>query len=74
MNAGIYNGAKKMNLLRINQICLKLSISRPTFYRILKQDKTFPRPIPLTKDISAYREEDVDNWIKLRAGKNDPRV
>lgn len=63
-----------MKLLRVNQICLKLSISRPTFYRILKRDKTFPHAIQLTKDISVFNEEDIDNWIKLKAGKNDPRV
>lgn len=63
-----------MNLLRVNQICLKLSISRPTFYRILKKDKTFPPSIPLTKDILVYSEEDIDNWIKLKAVKNDTRV
>lgn len=61
----------KMNLLRVNQVCAKLSVSRPTFYRILKDDKTFPRPIPLTKDINVYNEQEIEEWVNKRAGKND---
>lgn len=60
-----------MNLLRINQICQKLSVSRATLHRIMKSDSSFPRPIPITKNLSAFSDEEVENWIKMRAQKND---
>lgn len=58
-----------MNLLRVNQICKKLSISRPTFYRIKKSDKSFPKPIALTVGVNVFNELEIDNWVNEKSKK-----
>ena len=62
-----------MNLLRINQLCKKLSISRPTLYRIMNSDKSFPKPIALTAGISAFNEMEINDWIELKSKSNNEK-
>lgn len=54
-------------------MCAKLSISRPTLYRILRSDESFPRPIALTVGISAFSELEINNWIELKSKSNNEK-
>ncbi|WP_410004074.1 helix-turn-helix transcriptional regulator [Cellvibrio sp. QJXJ] len=60
-----------MNLLRINQLCKKLSVSRPTLYRIMNSDQSFPKPIALTPSINVFNEMEIDNWIELKSTRKN---
>lgn len=55
----------KIKLLNTRQVCALLSISRTTLWRYSK-DGTFPSPIILTKQRIAWREDQLNDWIKSR--------
>lgn len=62
------------NLLRIDDVLKKLSISRTTLSRLRERDKTFPKPI---KDGSArsapayYVEQEIEAWLQAKLDSRD---
>jgi prophage regulatory protein len=52
-------------LLRPRQAAKMLGVSRSTLYR-LAADRTFPRPVKLTKQCVAWRESELREWVEIR--------
>ena len=44
-----------------------LNVSRATFYRILSDDPTFPKPFKIGLRKNAWLRADVEAWIMARA-------
>lgn len=43
-----------------------LGISKSTFYKVLKEDSSFPKGLLLTGSKKVYDKLDLDNWLKSR--------
>ena len=63
--------APKM-ILRPSEAWRKAGISRSTGYR-LEAEGRFPRRIKLTKHMSGYLAEEIDDWIDARVAERDQR-
>ena len=60
-------------LIRIREVCERISLSRPAVYKAIKQGK-FPRPCkPLGGRASAWSEAEITNWIEARLADRTPR-
>lgn len=55
-----------MKMLRINQLCKTICVSRATFYRILRNDKTFPKPHQISLNIRAFSESEINQWLESK--------
>jgi prophage regulatory protein len=51
------------SFIRQKQLLLKLPFSAPTLWRKVKAG-TFPKPVKLGENITAWRIEDIDAWVK----------
>ena len=45
-----------------------LRISKPTLYRYLQKDHTFPKPIQLTEKKVVFRVEALKKWLASKEG------
>lgn len=52
-------------LLRAHEVCRRTTLSRTAIYRAIRLG-TFPRPVKVTKFVSAWREADINEWIRAR--------
>lgn len=55
-----------MNLLNARTVAMRLSVSKATLYRLVR-DHDFPSPVRLGKGRSAWLEHEVDLWITRQA-------
>jgi predicted DNA-binding transcriptional regulator AlpA len=55
-----------MKMIRKNDACKKLGISRATLYRIINRDPTFPSPHKISNSISVFCEHDINEWVESR--------
>lgn len=46
-------------------------VSRPTIWRWVKADPTFPRPFHLSAGITAWDEDEVLTWIESKKAQRD---
>ena len=65
MGASLYNRVMEQKIIKIKEVLELCCISRSTVYRLIEEDK-FPRPVRLSKQIRAWRIEDVQAWIESR--------
>ena len=49
-------------IVRIKEACALAGISRPTVYRLMRENK-FPRSVALTSRIIGFRESELRRWI-----------
>jgi prophage regulatory protein len=49
-------------LIRIREVCLLVSVSRSTIYRMV-DDGSFPKPLDLGPRFKAWQKKTVVNWI-----------
>ena len=54
---------KTNSFIRQKQLLLQLPFSAPTLWRKVKAG-TFPKPIKLSDNITAWRLEDINAWIQ----------
>ena len=54
-------------MLKPTEVADRLNVTRGTLYKILKADRTFPRPIHVTPKNPRWRPADVDEWIDRKA-------
>ena len=54
-----------LQLLRVNDICRLLRISKPTFWR-LRRTQDFPTPTRLTDRVIAWSKREVEDWLLMR--------
>ncbi len=53
------------NIIRINKVCSRTSLSKSTIWRMEQKGK-FPRRIKLGENSVGWNEQDVDDWIDDR--------
>ncbi|MGB6452734.1 MAG: AlpA family phage regulatory protein [Steroidobacteraceae bacterium] len=54
-----------MQLLRIQDVCRLLRISKPTLWR-LRQQSDFPEPTAVSDRVIAWNGSEIEAWIKRR--------
>ena len=52
-----------MKLLTLSDLCERLSLTRVSIYRRVKNDPAFPKPFYVAARCPRWREADVDRWI-----------
>lgn len=57
----------KIQLISAKSACKILSISRSTFYRVQKQDATFPKPICVSQKRKAWRQNELEEWLDSKS-------
>jgi len=57
--------APDLQLLRIEDVCRLLCISKPTLWR-LRRRSGFPSPTAVTERVVAWRESEIQTWISTR--------
>ncbi|OOS00406.1 hypothetical protein B0186_06065 [Canicola haemoglobinophilus] len=55
-----------MQLIKLNQVMLKTTLSKSTIYRLIKT-ADFPKPKKLSLRAVAWLESEIDEWIKERS-------
>jgi len=59
-----------MNLISFTDTFKKLGLSRKTLYRVVENDKTFPRPKKPFGQKVYFVREDVDQWLENAMSEN----
>ncbi|BBE51744.1 Phage transcriptional regulator [Ferriphaselus amnicola] len=54
-----------MRLLRLSEVLALVRLGKTTLYQLVK-DGDFPAPIKISRRATAWRSEDVSNWVKTR--------
>ena len=57
-------------LLRMRDVCAATGLSRSGIYRLLREGH-FPRPVPLTRHVSAFPSTEIQAWIDARIAERD---
>jgi prophage regulatory protein len=52
-----------MKLLRPKEVAERIGASRQSVWRWSKEDPTFPRPVRMGKNATAFIQEEIDEWI-----------
>ena len=60
-----HRGLIEMKLLRTKTVAEMTGLSRMTIYR-LESSGLFPRRIKLSRNSIAWRDEDINEWIRTR--------
>jgi predicted DNA-binding transcriptional regulator AlpA len=55
-----------MNLLKPEEVSVKLGITKAALPALRHRDKTFPQPIRVSQRVLRWDESDIDNWLKTR--------
>lgn len=50
------------------QVAARYSVTRPTVWRWLKTNPTFPRPISLSPGCTRWKLAEIEAWESARAG------
>jgi prophage regulatory protein len=50
------------------QVAARYSVTRPTVWRWLKTDPTFPKPISLSPGCTRWKLAEIEAWESARAG------
>lgn len=57
-------------LMRMREVCAVTGLSRSGIYRLLR-DGCFPKPVPLTRHVSAFTSTEIQQWINARIAERD---
>lgn len=49
--------------IRVHTVAEMLSVSRSTIWRWVHEKKDFPQPIQLSKGITVWSVEEIQNWV-----------
>ncbi|SON54330.1 putative transcriptional regulator [Hartmannibacter diazotrophicus] len=60
MSVGLSDPPRR--LLRVENVTTMLNVSRATFYRMLKNDETFPKPVKMGK-LTMFSDAEINDWI-----------
>lgn len=55
-----------MNLLKPEEVSVKLGITKLALPALRFRDKTFPQPIKVSPRVLRWDEEDIDRWLNQR--------
>jgi len=59
------NQYQEVQFYRLSQLKQKLSVSRSSIWSWVKEG-TFPKPIKLGKNCTAWNASDINNWVEER--------
>ena len=59
------NTSKEVQFYRLSQLKKQLSVSRSSIWAWVKEG-TFPKPIKLGKNCTAWNSVDIEKWIEER--------
>lgn len=54
-------------MLRVQEVCRRTGLSKSQVLRLVN-DRSFPRPIRLSKRVVAWVAGDVETWLQERIG------
>lgn len=57
---------KAERYLNVTDIAAMLSISRPTVYRLIKLDETFPKPDGILPHHRRWLAKDIEEWVEKK--------
>lgn len=55
-----------MNLLKPEEVSVKLGIAKTALPGLRYRDKTFPQPIKVSPRVLRWDEADIDDWLNQR--------
>lgn len=55
-----------MNLLKPEEVSVKLGITKSALPALRLRDKSFPPPIKVSPRVLRWDEDDIDNWLSQR--------
>lgn len=55
-------------LIRVTELATMLSVSRSTIWRWVKDNSTFPNPIKVSDKVTAWRRDEIQDWLQSREG------
>ena len=61
----------ELRLLPMAEVCRKVGVTRTHIYRLIKGEG-FPKPLHLSAQSRAWRNDEVDQWIEERSALRDP--
>lgn len=66
------SNAQQLNMIRLPEVCRRLSVSRSTIYLMMAQG-LFPKSVPVSARSVAWIESEVDAYIssKVSASRRD---
>ncbi|MFC7292417.1 helix-turn-helix transcriptional regulator [Hirschia litorea] len=53
-------------LITINEVCQRFNINRSTYYRWIKENPEFPKPIVLNKNSKRFRLSEIKEFEEAR--------
>jgi prophage regulatory protein len=57
-------------LMRPREVCAATGLSRSGVYRLIREGR-FPKPVPLTRHVSAFPSTEIQAWIDARIAERD---
>lgn len=63
-----------IQILRVRAVEKRLGVSRPTIYRWLDNDPTFPRPVKIGSHSVGWVESEINAWLEARIRASRPQV
>lgn len=63
------NEETPLNLIRAEEVAKKMSCSKATLYRVIREDPDFPKPIKFNSRWVAYFECEIDAYLIKKAAK-----
>lgn len=55
--------------VRDKELASMLSVSRSTIWRWAKEKKSFPKPQKMSSGVTAWKIEEINNWIESKEVK-----
>ena len=55
-----------MNLLKPEQVAVKLGITRSALPALRRREDSFPRPIRVSQKVLRWDEADIDQWLNAK--------
>lgn len=55
-----------MNLLKPEEVSVKLGITKAALPALRRREKTFPQPIRVSQKVLRWDEADIDAWLNQR--------
>ena len=57
---------RRRRFIRIREVCIKTSFSPATVWRKVKSDPDFPQPIKLSEGVTAWYDDEINDWADLQ--------
>ena len=62
------HSANYIEAVRLKDVCQMVGVSRPTVWRWVNSDPSFPKPFKLSPSITAWDKAEVEDWLSAKKG------